>query len=149
MAAPSQTAALKAWGARGDLVALGEAEVVTDEALTAEPLARLGEVARRPRGDMAAMLAATPKVAKPATGAGEATSGRSAVPASPPPLAVRRALDAAERALGEAHERLAHELDAIAQERTHLDEQEARTRGRSKRSRIHKKSLTVRLPVYT
>ena len=127
VAAPSRAAALKAWGARGDLFAIGEAEVVTAEALTAEPLARPGELIRRPRGDMAAMLAAAPKVEKPAKVDTKTIVGNKAAPAPPPPPD-RSALDAAERALGEARERLTHELDAIAQERIHLDEQEDRTR---------------------
>lgn len=124
VAAPSQVAALKAWGARGDLFGLGEAEVVTDEALTAEPLARPGEVIRRPRGNMAAMLAAAPRP-KPPTGAQKNASGGKPSTAPPPD---RTALDAAEKAVSDARERLAFELGAIAQERAELDAQEARAR---------------------
>ena len=129
VAAPSQAAAVEAWGARGDLFALGEAEVFTDEALTAEPLTRPGEVVRRPRGDMAAMLAAISKP-KPPPGktakAGGATTGRTAPspPPEPPPPPDQSALDAAEAALTQARDCLAHELDAIAQERAELDRQE-------------------------
>ena len=127
VAAPSQAAALRAWGARGDLFALGEADVVTDEALTAEPLARPGEVVRKPRGDLTAMLAATPRVSKPADAGAKTPLGGPAKPTpSLPPD--RSALEAAERAVRKARERLAHELDAIAQQRAELDEQEARTR---------------------
>ena len=128
VAAPSQAAALKAWGARGDLFALGEAEVVTDPELTAEPLARPGEVIRRPRGDMAAMLAAAAKPKPSAGAAGKAASGREPSRAPPPPPPDRSALDAAEKALAEARDRLAHDLDAIAEERAELDAQERRTR---------------------
>ena len=50
VAAPSMKAALAAWGASTNLFAAGAAEVVTDPKLTKEPLARPGEVIRKPRG---------------------------------------------------------------------------------------------------
>ena len=120
VAASSQTAALKAWGARGDLFGLGEAHVVTDPALTAEPLARPGEVVRRPRGDMAAMLAAAPKLQtrKPAK----------ADAVAPAPLPDRSALETAERALTAARAGLEAELAAIDGERDKLDLRERRAR---------------------
>ena len=63
VAAPSRRAALEAWGARGDLFALGEAEEVNDLALREEALARPGEVIRIPRGDHAALVAAAKRPA--------------------------------------------------------------------------------------
>lgn len=68
VAAPSQKAALAAWGAEKDLFAIGAAELVTDPALTAEPLKSPGQVIKRSRGGLAEQLAALPKtkVAKPA-----------------------------------------------------------------------------------
>ncbi len=132
VAAPSQAAALNAWGARGDLFAIGEAEVVTDEALTAEPLACPGEVVRRPRGDMAAMLAATPKpkAVNEAAENGDKRKGRTDAPPPPelPPPPDRSDLDEAETALAHARDRLSHDLDALARERAELDRQEQRTR---------------------
>ena len=128
VAAASQAAALKAWGVRDDLFSIGEAQVVTDEALTAEPLARPGEVVRRPRGDMAAMLAATPRVAKSAKSRAEPLESLRPTKPPPPPPPDRSALDAAEQALRERRERLARKLDAIGQERLELDRQEARAR---------------------
>ncbi len=125
--APSQAAALRAWGARGDLFALGEAAGVTDAELMAEPLARPGEVMRRPRGDMAAMLAATPKPPGGNT-AGAKRSGTPPAPPQPPPPPDRRALDAAERVLSEARDRLSHDLETLAQGRAELDRREERTR---------------------
>ena len=50
VAAPSQKAALKAWGAGTNLFAAGAAELVTDPKLTKKPLAHPGEVIRRVRG---------------------------------------------------------------------------------------------------
>ncbi|HVM37938.1 MAG TPA: hypothetical protein VM265_06090 [Sphingomicrobium sp.] len=50
VAAPSQKAALEAWGADSNLFAQGIAEVVSDPALCEEALARPGEVIRKARG---------------------------------------------------------------------------------------------------
>src|SRR5215207_2422860 len=50
VAAPSQKAALEAWGSGTNLFSQGAAELVTDPKLTKEPLARPGEVIRKPRG---------------------------------------------------------------------------------------------------
>ncbi|MEG8017904.1 hypothetical protein [Sphingomonas sp. LR55] len=47
VAAASQKAALAAWGSDKDLFARGIAEQVTDDALTAEPLAAPGTVIKR------------------------------------------------------------------------------------------------------
>jgi len=49
VAAPSRTAALKAWGATKNLFASEAAEEVTDPELIADVLARPGEVIRKPR----------------------------------------------------------------------------------------------------
>lgn len=66
IAAPSQKAALSAWGADANLFARGVAEEVTDETLTAEPLARPGEIVRKVRGTLAEHMAALPKTPKSA-----------------------------------------------------------------------------------
>jgi len=50
VAAPSQKAALEAWGSDANLFAHGLAEVVTDEALTREPLEHPGKIIKRLRG---------------------------------------------------------------------------------------------------
>jgi hypothetical protein len=50
VAAPSQKAALAAWGSDADLFARGVADVVTDPELTREPLENPGEVIKRLRG---------------------------------------------------------------------------------------------------
>lgn len=68
IAAPSQKAALAAWGADVNLFARGVAEMVTDPALTTEPLARPGEVVKRLRGSAAEQLAAAPPVARKPVG---------------------------------------------------------------------------------
>lgn len=50
VAAPSQKAALEAWGSDTNLFAAGIAELITDPKLTKEPLARPGRVIRKLRG---------------------------------------------------------------------------------------------------
>ena len=58
IAAPSQRAALEAWGAKRNLFAQGAAEVVQDAELAKAALAHPGEVLRVPRGTTAEHLAA-------------------------------------------------------------------------------------------
>jgi len=60
VAAPSQKAALAAWGSDHDLFARGVAELVTDPALMAEPLASPGTVVKRSRGTASEQIAALP-----------------------------------------------------------------------------------------
>ncbi|MDB5673064.1 MAG: hypothetical protein JWM65_46, partial [Sphingomonas bacterium] len=60
VAAPSQKAALEAWGSDANLFARGMAEIVTDPALTSEPLASPGKVVRRLRGSADDHFAALP-----------------------------------------------------------------------------------------
>lgn len=61
VAAPSQKAALDAWGADVDLFARGVAETVSDEALTREPLEQPGVVVRKLRGTADEQMAALPR----------------------------------------------------------------------------------------
>lgn len=60
VAAPSQKAALEAWGSERDLFARGIAELVTDPALTAEPLASPGVVVKHSRGTTTEQINAMP-----------------------------------------------------------------------------------------
>ena len=60
VAAPSQKAALKAWGSAHDLFSTGEAELVTDAALTEAPLDEPGKIVRRVRGTTDEHIAALP-----------------------------------------------------------------------------------------
>lgn len=107
VAAPSQKAALKAWGASADLFARGAAEVVSDAALTAAPLAAPGVVVRLARGTadehMAALPVDAPRAAKP----------ERATVSTPRPS--RAALDATERAIASARERQRAQDDALAE----------------------------------
>jgi hypothetical protein len=122
VAAPSQKAALQAWGADANLFARGVAEVVTDPALTAEPLARPGEVVKRLRGSTEEQLAAAAPVLKTKTAAKPAQAKR-----PKPPRPDRGAVEAAETALADAEaehrereRRLAEEEAALAERRRRM-----------------------------
>ena len=121
VAAPSQKAALAAWGSDADLFARGVAEVVTDEALTAEPLARPGEVVKRLRGTADEQLAAAPPPPPKVAVKSPVKAGK----ASPRPK--RDAVDKADAALAaaatahrDADEALAAEEQALADRRRRL-----------------------------
>ena len=58
IATTSQKAALEAWGSERNLFSMGAAQVVTDPALTAEPLAHPGRIIRVSRGNLEAHLKA-------------------------------------------------------------------------------------------
>ena len=120
VAAPSQKAALEAWGSERDLFARGIAEQVTDPALTAEPLAAPGTVVKRSRGTSAEQIAALPdpqsdtpgrnastgkaRAKPPSPGSAKAKSKAPSTPKPPPrakpdPKPSETALDAAEETL--------------------------------------------------
>lgn len=127
VAAPSRKAALAAWHSDADLFARGVAEVVTDPALAAEPLAKPGTVIKRLRGSAAEQIAAARPKRRAPKKAGE--EARTAAPAGKRSSKPDRApLDAAEHALGEAVERqeaqsaaLAAEEQALAKRRRALE----------------------------
>lgn len=100
IAAPSQKAALEAWGAKRNLFALGAAEVVKDQDLAKAALARPGEVLRVPRGTTAEHLAAVGRGRVP-KGKPEALEGKGqALPVKPAkPKPSRTKLEAERRRL--------------------------------------------------
>jgi len=101
VAAPSQKAALEAWGAEANIFAQGIAEEVTDPKLMEEPLARPGEVIKRVRGTHEEHVAALGKNAprpKAKTKDADAPKAKS----KPGPKPSRAELDAAEEALEKA-----------------------------------------------
>ncbi|MGN6268644.1 MAG: hypothetical protein ACTHM0_01985 [Sphingomonas sp.] len=123
VAAPSQKAALKAWGSDADLFARGVAEVVTDPELTPEPLARPGEVIKRSRGTAAEQIAALPaerKRRKTEASPEEKPPARQAKPHRTP-RPDRAPVEEAERALEAARERHRGEERALAKEAAALD----------------------------
>lgn len=130
VAAPSQKAALEAWGSDANLFARGLAEIVTDEALTREPFEQPGKIIKRLRGSEDEHLAALPtdvpkpKRSKSASGPSSRPSGRAASSKSsrakprpkPKPRPSREALEAAERDL-EALEKQQKEEDQALRDR--------------------------------
>jgi hypothetical protein len=121
VAAPSQKAALKAWGSDADLFARGVAEVVTDEALTAEPLAKPGIVIKRSRGSAEEQLAEASKQSAPSPRRTSKSTESPPPPAKPKrkrkprPRPSREALNDAEAAIADAEERQRKEEKAISQ----------------------------------
>ncbi|MBB4152261.1 hypothetical protein GGQ80_000137 [Sphingomonas jinjuensis] len=109
VAAPSQKAALEAWGSDANLFPRGVAEEVTDPSLTKEALDHPGKVIRTLRGTAEEQMAALP-----------ADKPKRKAPAAPAkrPQPSRRRLDAAEAALKEA-------TSAFANEKRRLDRQAA------------------------
>jgi len=109
VAAPSQKAALEAWGTDANLFARGMATVATDPTLTKEPLANPGKVIKRARGTAEQHLASLPKTAKvPPSRDTEETK-----PAKSLPKPSRRKLEAAEQAIDRAEEKYRRAADAI------------------------------------
>ncbi|WP_277970289.1 hypothetical protein [Sphingomonas echinoides] len=142
VAAPTKKAALEAWGSTHDLFARGIAEIVTDPALTEEPLASPGKVIKRSRGTTAEQIAALPAVERPdrAANADEEEPERSvptkgkpksskgktppkpkAKPKPPPPRPSPDALEAAEAELETAKRRHEEDDRALAREQAALD----------------------------
>lgn len=162
VAAPSQKAALEAWGSDANLFARGVAEIVTDPALTEEPLAHPGEVVRRLRGSADDHFAALPKNkakraqkadpaaadeaparTQPATGVARAEPARKPkAPPKPKPRPSRARLDAAEEALDALEREHRDELaevrrreEALTKERRAIEERQAREVERLTRAR--------------
>jgi len=149
VAAPSQKAALHAWGSDANLFARGVAEIVTDPALTKEALASPGKVVRRLRGSADDHFAALPKAKAKAARKAPAdtdpapTPSRAPAPAArpkpapkpapkPKPRPSRAKLDAAEEALDVADRRHRDELadirrreDALAKARRAIETRQA------------------------
>jgi hypothetical protein len=115
VAAPSQKAALAAWGSDSNLFAQGLAEAVTDPDLIKEPLASPGAVIRRPRVNTAEQL----KIAR-------SRHGKDGGPRIKPAMRKRekpdrRALEAAEAAIGEVEKRHRAELRTLDQAKQEID----------------------------
>lgn len=134
VAAPSRKAALRAWGADKDLFASGSAELVTDPALTAEPLAAPGEVIRRSRGNLAGHLEAAGRAKRRRPNPGKertATAPRRA--RAPKPRPSRDKLDQAEAAAKAFETRAAGERAEVDRREAQLLEQRKALNARHRR----------------
>ena len=105
VAAPSQKAALEAWGADGNLFAQGIAEQVSDPELMEEPLASPGEVIKRVRGSTDEHFAALDRTARKPKQKAEEAEEAPKPKGKPKPRPRRDELDAAERALEKAEKK--------------------------------------------
>lgn len=149
VAAPTQKAAIEAWGSDKDVFQRGQAELVTDPELTREPLESPGKVIKRLRGTAAEQIAALGETPAPAPrrksgSSSDARPGprlapgndndrpaRKAKPKPPPkpkPRPSREKLDKAEQALAEVEARheaalkvLREREAALAREREALE----------------------------
>ena len=137
VAAPTKKAALEAWGSTHDLFARGVAEIVTDPALTEEPLAAPGKVIKRSRGTTAEQIAALPTVERPDRAASgdedepqRSTSAKAKAktpakpkvrPKPPPPRPSPDTLEAAEAELEAAGRRHDDDTRTLAREQAALD----------------------------
>lgn len=150
VAAPSQKAALEAWGSDRDLFARGIAERVEEPELVKAPLAQPGVVLRRLRGSVEEQFAALPADPPSRNRTASKTSGHKTKNASsapgrakpkprprPKPKPDRAALKAAERALArvEASHRsaeadLERRQTALARERAALEKKQASEQAR-------------------
>ena len=122
VAAPSQKAALEAWGADGNLFAQGIAEQVTDPESMEEPLASPGKVIKRVRGSTDEHFAALDRTVlkpkpKPKSNGEEAPKPK----ARPKPRPSRDELDAAEHALEKAEKKQRKKLAELDEKIRDLD----------------------------
>ncbi|TCM14008.1 hypothetical protein EDF56_11533 [Novosphingobium sp. PhB165] len=132
VAAPSQKAALAAWGADSNLFAQGMAEKVDDPAFTKAPLAHPGIVIKAPRGSQQEHLAAlaqtapksedrTKKGKPPSEESGQTLGKRPDRPPAPRPS--RAALDETEADLEQYDRALAAELAELEAQRKRIADQ--------------------------
>ncbi|MFN3387787.1 MAG: hypothetical protein ACK40O_02575 [Allosphingosinicella sp.] len=122
VAAPSQKAAIEAWGSGKDIFARGEAELVTDPALTAKPLADPGRVIKRLRGSAAEQIAALgPVGGGPGKRKAKAAEAKPPKPKKPPPRPSRAKLEKAEAAVAKARETRSAALAEIAERQAALE----------------------------
>lgn len=153
VAAPSQRAALAAFGSEKDLFSTGAAERIKDPELVLEPLANPGKVILKLRGTIAQHLAALPSPNRPQRKTGKAvtqqttstqrrkTTGKSdgnpAVKrrAKPVPRPDRSQLETAEAELASADARHKRELRALAKRQADLAREHHKLEAEQKRER--------------
>lgn len=124
VAAPSQKAALEAWGADANLFARGVAEVVTDPKLAEAALSQPGVVIRKARGTVAEHIDALPKMKRKAPADKSRKRGPAAQTPEPrKPRPSRDAMRRAEEALAKAQARHSDEADALVEREKQLAEE--------------------------
>jgi hypothetical protein len=122
VAAPSQKAALVAWGAKTNLFGQGSAHQVTDQALTKAPLDHPGEVIKVLRGSDAEQLAALERTTSSERAKRQTRPAPEAEPVKAPrgPKPSRAKLNKAEDALEALRSRQEKQLQQIEEEEERL-----------------------------
>jgi hypothetical protein len=151
VAAPSQKAAIEAWGADKHVFARGGAEVITDPELTAEPLANPGVVIKRKRGSYEEQLAALGPARPRQSRTAEPVRAEAAKPAQTKPVKLkprpnRGALDEADQQLQAFEDQAAAELAEIRSREAELarERQRLETAQASQRERLGRKLAAQR-----
>ncbi len=144
VAAPSQKAALEAWGSDSNLFAAGAAELVSEPKLMKEPLARPGEVVRVLRGSAEEQIEALGKLPAKAKNKEEAGPDiQSGVTKKkkpkPKPKPSRAGVDKAEAALERAE---AKHRDALAKLKEEEQALEKRRRKLERKQSEEREQLT-------
>ena len=130
VAAPSQKAALKAWGTTTDLFGAGRASLVEDPELQALALATPGEVVRRPRGNAHDLIEAMEAEEARERASPAKPRPKMQAPVREPrrPAPDRSELDEVEQELSRAGREFRDGLATIAEARAALDSQESALR---------------------
>ena len=147
VAAPSQKAALEAWGADSNIFAQGIAEQVTDPKLMEEPLASPGKVIKRVRGSADEHFAELDRAAPRKKAAKESGKVVALKPKSKPrPKPKRDELDAAEEALEKADKKQRKKLREIDDELQALERKrrDLQRKHEAERDRLSEKAEQAR-----
>ena len=147
VAAPSQKAALEAWGADSNIFAQGIAEQVTDPKLMEEPLANPGKVIKRVRGSADEHFAELDRAAPRKKAAKESGKVVALKPKSKPrPRPKRDELDAAEEALEKAEKKQRKKLREIDDELQALERKrrDLQRKHEAERDRLSEKAEQAR-----
>ena len=151
VAAPSQKAALEAWGADSNLFAQGIAEQVDDPKLMAEPLADPGKVLKKVRGSADEHFAALDRAPARKKAAKAPADGGKVVElkpsAKPKPKPSRDELDAAEEALEKGAKKQRKELRKIDDEMQALERErrELQRRHEAERDKLNEQRERARV----
>jgi flagellar motility protein MotE (MotC chaperone) len=134
VAAPSRKAALEAWGADSNIFAQGIAEEVTDPKLMEGPLARPGEVIKRPRGSAEEHAAAADsqrprkKESRPSPQPSPAKRERGKKPSRDELDAAEEALEKAGKKQRKALARIDEQIQKLERERRDMQREHERER---------------------
>ena len=135
VAAPSQKAALEAWGTDTNLFARGSAEQVDDPELTKVPLDNPGQVVKVLRGTREEQLAALTRQKPPRRKSAPKAEVVAKKPKRRLPKPSRTALDKAEQALEKVEKRHEQQREAIEEEKAALDREQRDMERRHERER--------------